>query len=199
MARTVDERRRAELLETIVDYVVANGLGDLQLRPLAKAVGSSPRVLLYYYTSKEDLIVEVLARVGVRQRELFETLPRNAETYADAVGGLWKMLSAPNNENVFRLFFEIYGLALADRTRFPDFFARAVGGWLAYIEAPLLRDGYPAAEARAIATVMLAGFRGFLLDLLATRERKRLDRAVEIWIASLDAIPPPSKAKKSAN
>ena len=48
-------------------------------------------------------------------------------------------------------------------------------------------------DARAIATVLLAGYRGFLLDLCATRDRKRINRAVDVWIAALDAIPPPEE------
>jgi len=79
---------------------------------------------------------------------------------------------------------------LQDRDRFPDFVERAVEGWLSYLERPALRDGYSHIDARAIATVLLAGYRGFLLDLCATRERKRLARAVDLWILALDAIPP---------
>ncbi len=99
-------------------------------------------------------------------------------------------MSSPKNEGLFRLFFEIYGLALQDRNRFPGFLERAVEVWLLYLERPALRDGYSRADARAIATVLLAGYRGFLLDLCATRERKRLARAVDLWILALDAIAP---------
>ena len=94
MARSADERRAA-LLDRITDYVAANGLSDLSLRPLADAVESSPRVLLYYFVSKEDLIGEVLARLRARQRDVFATLPRNAATYADTVRAAWKLMSAP--------------------------------------------------------------------------------------------------------
>jgi AcrR family transcriptional regulator len=192
VARTVDERHRGDLLERIVDYVTANGLADLSLRPLAEAVATSPRVLLYYFRSKEELIAEVLGRARLRQRELFaSSLPRNPQSYAETIRAAWALMSAPQNEPVFRLFFEVYGLALQDRTRFAAFLHAAVDDWLAYLEAPALRDGYAEADARAIATVMLAGFRGFLLDLCATRERDRLAAAVELWIVTLDAIPPP--------
>ena len=51
MTRTADAQRRAELLDAIEAYVFANGLSDLSLRPLAAAVGSRPRVLLYYFGS----------------------------------------------------------------------------------------------------------------------------------------------------
>ncbi len=193
MSRTVDERRRAELLERVLDYVAANGVTDLQLRPLAKAVGLSARALLYYFESKEALTVEVLARAGARQRKLFDRLPRNADSYAETVGAAWAVMSAPKNQSIFRLFFEVYGLALQNRTRFPGFFERAVDGWLAYLEAPALRSGYAKHDARAIATVLLGGYRGFLLDLCATGDRKRLARAVEVWIVALDAIPRPEQ------
>ncbi len=192
MSRTVDERRRAELLERILSYVAENGVTELQLRPLATAIGLSPRALLYYFNSKEALIIEVLARAGRYQRELFDRLPRNADSYAETVSAAWAVMSAPKNQPIFRLFFETYGLALQNRTRFPHFLERAVGGWLAYLEAPALRSGYGRADARAIATVLLGGYRGFLLDLCATGERKRVARAVELWILALDGIPGPA-------
>ncbi len=190
MSRTVDERLRIDLLERIVEYVWENGISDLQLRPLAEAVESSPRGLLYHFGSKEALVTAVLERASIRQRTIFETLPRNPDSYAETVRAAWSVMSRPQNEGLFRLFFEIYGLALQDCGRFPDFLERAVEGWLSYLERPALRDGYSHADARAIATVLLAGYRGFLLDLCATRERKRLARAVDLWILALDAIPP---------
>jgi len=193
MARTADEQKRVDLLERIVDYVMANGLSDLSLRPLADAVGTSPRVLLYYFTSKEELIAGIMDGARERQRAIFSTLPRNAQTYADTVRAAWDAMSAPRHEPVFRLFFEVYGLALQDPKRFPGFLKRAVEDWLDYLEPSALRDGHTARDARAIATVLLAGYRGFLLDLCATRDRKRISRAVEVWIAALDAIPSPNE------
>src|SRR5579884_4507362 len=134
MARGAD-LRRAELLERITDYVAENGLADLSLRPLADAVESSPRVLLYYFTSKENLIGEVLARLRARQRMVFDTLPRDAASYAVTVRGAWKLMSAPEHERVFRLFFEVYGLALQDPERYSEFLRGAVDDWIAYIAA----------------------------------------------------------------
>lgn len=193
MARTADEQKRVDLLERIVDYVMANGLSDLSLRPLANAVGTSPRVLLYYFTSKEALIAGIMDGARERQRAIFSTLPRNAETYADTVRAAWDAMSTPRHEPVFRLFFEVYGLALQDPKRFPGFLKRAVEDWLDYLEPSALRDGHTPRDARAIATVLLAGYRGFLLDLCATRDRNRISRAVELWIAALDGIPSPKE------
>ena len=123
-----------------------------------------------------------------RQRAIFSTLPRNAQTYAETVRAAWDAMSAPRHEPVFRLFFEVYGLALQDPKRFPDFLKRAVEDWLDYLEPSALRDGIAARCARDRDRAPRR-YRGFLLDLCATRDRKRISRAVEPWIAALDGIP----------
>jgi AcrR family transcriptional regulator len=197
MARTADDQRRVDLLERILDYVMENGLSDLSLRPLAEAVDSSPRVLLYYFGSKERLVTEVLVAAGARQRTIFDGLPRDATSYRETVSAAWRAMSAPEHEAVFRLFFEVYGLSLQNPKRFPGFLQRAVDVWLDYLQPSALRDGYSKADARAIATVILAGYRGFLLDLCTTRDRRRIDRAVDIWIAALDRIPAPKELPRA--
>ena len=197
MTRQADEGHREALLDRIVDYVHAHGVADLSLRPLSKAVGASPRVLLYYFTSKDDLVLEVVARARERQRRLFERLKeQQAETALDACRAVWDVMSAPKSEPAFRLFFEIYGLALRDPKRYADFLRSAVGDWLAYIERSFLRMGHAPQDARAIATVVLAGYRGFMLDLCATHDRRRIDRAVDMWLATLEALPRPRALRK---
>ncbi|HTX58570.1 MAG TPA: TetR/AcrR family transcriptional regulator [Verrucomicrobiae bacterium] len=185
MTRTADERRRGELLEQILDYACRHGLGGLSLRPLAKAVGSSPRVLLYYFGSKEALVVAVIERARVRQRERIAGLKIASALPARELCSLcWRLLSDLQNEPLFRLWFEVFGLALQDRDRFPGFLDRAVNDWLDFLAGPA--EGAPQWQARAWATMVLAGFRGFLLDLCATGDRARVDAAVELWLDAMD-------------
>jgi len=58
----VPDGRKEELLELAYAYVREHGLAQLSLRPLAAATGSSPRVLLFLFGSKEGLIRALLAR-----------------------------------------------------------------------------------------------------------------------------------------
>jgi AcrR family transcriptional regulator len=188
MSRTPDEKRRAELLERIVDYVYRHGVSQLSLRPLGEAVGCSPRLLLYFFQSKEQLVTEVLAAAGMRQRALVSRLRmEHLATPAQACKEIWRSISDPQSEPLFRLFFELYGLALQDRRKYASFLKRVVGDWLAFIAQPMIAAGWKPADAQAFATVILAGFRGFLLDLCATRDRKRVDRAVELWLDMISA------------
>ncbi|HEY1653575.1 MAG TPA: TetR/AcrR family transcriptional regulator [Candidatus Tumulicola sp.] len=187
MSRTADEAHRLALLEKAVDYVCRHGLADLSLRPLAKAIGSSPRVLLYYFGSKDELVVEIIRRGRARQRETMAHLKFSATlSPREATRMLWRHWSSPQWEPLMRLFFEVYGLALQDRSRFPGFLEGAVEEWLAALESCSTLPGYDRADARAFATMMIAGFRGFLLDLCATHDRARIDAAVDLWLRLLD-------------
>jgi AcrR family transcriptional regulator len=190
MSRTADDRRRSELLDAAVDYVCKYGVADLSLRPLAKSLDSSPRVLLYYFRSKEDLVTEILERAGNRQRVLFEKLRTRHLGSVESCREIWRIMSEPSAEPIFRLWFEVYGLALQDRKRFARFIKRVVEPWIEFISAPLVAAGAAKDDARAYATIVLAGFRGFLLDLCATRDPDRIDRAIELWFDMLASAGP---------
>jgi AcrR family transcriptional regulator len=190
VARTANLERPEELLDEIVDHLIAHGVSELSLRPLAKAVGSSPRVLLYYFGSKEDLVVKALARLRERQRGTYAQMKAaHFATPEEACRAIWKQMSAPQSEPLFRMFFEAYAMALRYPRRFSEFLRTAIEDWLSFLASPLVRNGCSESGARSYATVVVAGFRGFMLDLCASRDRARVDRAVELWLKALNAIP----------
>jgi AcrR family transcriptional regulator len=172
--------RRAKLLDEVADYILSNGLAGLSLRPLAAAIDTSPRMLLYFFGSKERLIAQALARIRTREQLDFRRAVSRSSS-ADREGLLlreWKSWSSPRREKYLRLFFEVYGLALQNRERFPGFLEGAVGEWL-----PLVERAFAVAVARehaqALATFALAAVRGLQLDLLATGQRSRIETAFE--------------------
>lgn len=190
MTRTANAKRPEELLEEVTAYLTRNGIAELSLRPLAKAVGSSPRVLLYYFGSKEELVVMALARMRERQRVTYERMKSLPfETPREACRIIWQHMSAPENEKLFRMSLEIFAMALRQPQKFAEYLRATIEDWLGFLSAPLEKKGYSKDEARAHATVVLSGFRGFMLDYCASRDRARLDRAVELWLHALDAIP----------
>lgn len=186
MTRIADPERPAELLEKILEYIVDHGLTGLSLRPLAKAIGSSPRVLLYYFGSKESLIAQVFAHLRGRQQAAIAHL--NEQTYVhptDACRAGWAMMSSPQFLPVYTLFFETYAYALRNRKQHEQFLRHAIEDWLRFIETPALAAGAPTKQARRYATIVLAGFRGFVMDLCATGDRERVDAAVSEWLETL--------------
>jgi AcrR family transcriptional regulator len=65
-AVTKPDTRRADIIERLTDHVLAEGLSAASLRPLAKAVGTSDRMLLYYFKDKSEIITAVLQLVSAR-------------------------------------------------------------------------------------------------------------------------------------
>lgn len=186
--RPPDEAHRTELLDKAVDYVCLHGLSQLSLRPLAKALGTSPRNLLYYFRSKDDLVVEIIRRGRARQQATMANLKLSADLPPGQVSRiLWRQWSDPKRLPLMRLFFEVYNLAISDPARFPGFAERAIEEWLTALEGCSTLPGFSRTDARALATVLIAGFRGFLLDLAATNDRARVDRAAELFFTLIDS------------
>jgi AcrR family transcriptional regulator len=187
--RTASLERPDELLDDVADYVAANGVAELSLRPLSKAVKSSPRVL-YYFGSKEDLVVKVLGRLRERQRVTYQHMKAlQYQTPGEACRAIWRHMSSPQNAQLFAISLEIFALALRQPQRFAEYLQGSIEDWLGFLAPPLRQKGHSESEARAYATVVVAGFRGFLLDYCATQDRERINRAVELWLQTLDAIP----------
>ena len=180
-----DSPRKRELLAAAYGYALANGLADFSLRPLAKAIGTSPRVLLFLFGSKDGLTRALLARA--REDELAALAALRADRpqagLADAGREVWAWLVAPPHRALLTLWLEGYARSLLGESGpWQRFGAQTVDDWLA-----LLADRQPAGTRRTEAaeadrTLLLAVLRGALLDVLATGDADRVTRAVERYL-----------------
>jgi len=185
MSRTPDDALREDLVERAFDYVCKHGLADLSLRPLADALGSSHSLLLYHFGSKDELIMKILDVGRRRQHAAIRELASTTDLSPATIGrALWRIYGSKRWEPLARLFFEVYALALQDRSRFPGFLTGAVDEWL-----DILASGRNDPQTRTTATIVLAAFRGFRLDLSAARDRERVDRAAEQFFDLIEAMP----------
>ncbi len=188
VSRPSDAGLRTALLASILDYVLLNGVADLSLRPLAAAVAASPRTLLYHFGSKDELVLAVLEEAARRQARLLEAwYERSAEHDARTLLlRAWQWLTAARHDRLLRLLFETYGLALQDRRRYGSFLRATSSGWTSPFARTLERQGFSHERAVALATLLVAVVRGLLLDVLATGDRTRVDRAFRSFIAAIE-------------
>jgi AcrR family transcriptional regulator len=186
---TSPSARETALLDLAWDYVLDNGVSDLSLRPLAAAIGSSPRVLLFLFGSKEELVRLLLARA--RREELESLAPRSTDGaglsgLATTIAAVWDWLSQPEHGALLRLWLEAYARSVTEPGGVWDDFARGtVEDWLGLLtraQPPAVRR---TARGRAERTLALAVLRGALIDLLATGDRHRVDVAVRSFAATL--------------
>jgi AcrR family transcriptional regulator len=175
---------RERLLAAAVDYAAEHGLADLSLRTLAAGLGTSHRMLIFHFGSKEGLLVEVVRAVEARQRELLEQLRVDPEL--DPLGQMqafWRHLTSPALAPYERLFFEVYAQGLLGKEPARRLLEDAVDAWLPQVAELLTSQGVPPAEARAEARLALAVTRGLLLDLLATGDAAGVDKAMARFTA----------------
>jgi AcrR family transcriptional regulator len=169
---------RDRLLAVAVDSARSGGIADLSLRELASAIGTSHRMLIYHFGSREGLLVAVAQAVEETERA---ALLDSITTTADARRA-WKRLSHPRLWPQERLFFELYSYALLGRPGTEGFLDGIVESWVAPIAAVWVEAGVDLKSARADARLGLAVVRGLLLDLLATGDRAGVDEAYERFL-----------------
>ena len=163
---------RDDLLERVLTEVAANGLADRSMREIATAVGSSHRMLLYHFGSRDGLVAAVVGATEARQREALRALAVEADSPADLVRRQWAMLSAPELRPFIRLFFE----TLATQARTPGDATDPTAPWLEAVhELGRVADGYDDADTR----LGIAVVRGLLIDVLATGDVEAATAALE--------------------
>jgi AcrR family transcriptional regulator len=174
--RTSQARER--LLAAAVHHALEAGIADLSLRQLAAAIGTSHRMLIYHFGSREGLLVAVAQAVEEQQRA---ALLESGITPQDARRS-WERLSDPALWPQERLFFELYTYALLGRPGTEGFLDGIVESGVAPVADALVKAGADERTARSDARLGVAVVRGLLLDLLATGDRAGVDEAYERFL-----------------
>jgi AcrR family transcriptional regulator len=145
-------------------------------------------MLLYHFGSKEELVVAVIEETRKRHADLLAAwYERSAEHDARTLLlRAWQWLNAPRHDRLLRLLFETYGLAIQDRKRYAAFLRSAVNDWIAPFARTLERQGFARERAGTLGTLLVAVVRGLLLDVLATGDRARVDRAFRSFINAIE-------------
>jgi AcrR family transcriptional regulator len=191
MARLVDFERRNALLDEVVVYLSEHGLANLSLRPLANDLGISVNSLVHHFGSKDDLVIAALRRSGRVQKEVEQRwLDRTTGmSQVDLLRAWWRWITAtPHNLAVVRL-----GIEAAAMEATLEGLPRQVGGeqlglWRTNIEARLVSEGVPHETAVIEASLTKAMFTGLVVDLLATGQKTRLTRALEVGLERLEQV-----------
>ena len=169
---------RERLLAAALGHALSAGIADLSLRELAAAIGTSHRMLIYHFGSREGLLVAVTQAVEETERAAL----LNSGTTPGDIWRSWERLSDPKLWPQERLFFELYSYALLGRPGTEGFLDGIVESWVAPIADALVQAGADEKTARADARLGVAVVRGLLLDLLATGDREGVNEAYQRFL-----------------
>lgn len=179
---------KQQLLERALGYLAEHGIGDISLRELAAALGTSHRMLIYHFGSKEGLFVAIVQEAENRQRRLLASSFGTEDLdLADLARRTWRQLRAPELAPLIRLFFELYVQALQGRDYAQPILAGFPDSWVEPMLPALIARGLTESQARAETRLGIAVIRGLLLDVLATGDVAGADAAHEAYVDALIA------------
>jgi AcrR family transcriptional regulator len=171
---------RADLLARIMEFAQRQGLADRSLREIATGAGTSHRMLLYHFGSREGLLAAVVGAMEARQRAAMTALAETATSPAELMSGLWQQVSSPEARPFVRLFFEVFALATRGEPGAGPVLPGLTSAWLEDATAAAERLGVepdPAALRLGVAVS-----RGLLLDLLAGATLEEVTAAHDLFV-----------------
>jgi len=169
-----------DLLDQCADHALTHGLPD-GLEPFAQATGTSPRMLLYHFGTRDELFRAVLRRAREIHLASFGELLRvvPGESYTATLAAAWVGMTEPEGRSFVRMFTQLP--EQRENLLWPSFRARATTDWL-----PLLAQGLSTIDPPPSATLVLAVIRGSIMDLDATADYRRVDQAFAAFLRSID-------------
>jgi len=169
--------RREELAEAATDYALEHGLVGLSLRPMAAAIGTSDRMLLYHFTDKDDLVATLLRVSNDRSVDYVRSLPPSSDVRAGVLT-LWRAVTSPALDRCQRLYVEAAALGLLGKEPYASVVREANAVWVAALAAHLVASGMPADRADRAVVLVDAAFIGFQLDLPLDPDLAAVEQAV---------------------
>ena len=184
MGRRPQPDIRERLLDACTDHALAHGLPD-RLGPLVTASGTSARMLLYHFGTRDAVLRAVLEHARQRQLDSFGGLlrARPDEAYTVTLGRAWSSITGADGQPYLRMFSQLHGSTV--QQLWPGFRRAATTDWLGPLE-----DGLRSAGRPELATLVLAVIRGLLMDLDATGDSARADRAFHDFLGLVGADRP---------
>ncbi len=164
---------QAKLLAPMGQFVLANGLQNASLRPLAKAAGTSDRMLIYHFGSKDALLAAIMRCIADQMTAGLTATFAGQErmTAADLLRRVWEIAQTPATRPVMRVWLELTSMAARDGGATQDIAMGIADGFLAWTQVHL--------KDPELASLVLTHFEG----LLVMQEAGRADIAEQSVVA----------------
>ncbi|WP_432180444.1 TetR/AcrR family transcriptional regulator [Streptomyces sp. NBC_00063] len=192
MPRPPDPAKRQILLDQIREYVLRHGLAGLSLRPLARELGTSDRMLLYYFGTKERMVAEALTVDEARPLPLIRDLldaagpPKNPAALRSFLEEIWRRFRAPAVRRTFPLYLELMAANVLHPGQYEPVTRDALREWTELFTAVFADWGMPASRAHTEAILVVDATFGLLMAPLANGRENQADAAFHMLLDRLE-------------
>jgi AcrR family transcriptional regulator len=182
--------RHDDLLDRVTDYVLEHGLIGLTLRPLAAAIGTSDRMLIYHFGSRDALVSAVVARSTERAITEVDALPA-ARTIRSAVMQLWAAYRTEPLNSCLDVYCQAAATGLIGQEPYRSDARASNERWDVALRDYFVRSGAPTGRVTRVVTLVDSALFGFHLDL-ATDRPEELARGIEDLGRAVEALAGPA-------
>ncbi len=176
---------RENLLEAAILYIANHGLSDMSLRELASEIGTSHRMIIYHFGSRQGLVAAIVESMERQQRDALAQIAQNNTTTRDVIEAQWAHLSDPAMRPFVCLFFEVLSLALHERPGTESFVASMTTPWLDLGDKIVQQLGLQ--TRRDDVRLGVAVVRGLLIEVAATGDLAAPTASLNRFLDLLDA------------
>lgn len=196
----MDHAKREELLEAAGLILARTGVVDTSLRELAAQMGTSARMLVYYFGSKEQLILDVLhrqQRAAIPKTDEME-LPVSLAAHREWCFQDWFECTRGERHNNLRVVLQVFGAACGIDSPYREYTWETLSLLTRNSRARLEALGMPAHVAETRSRIALAAFQGFIIEYFTSDDQSYVDDTFTRFVDEflLAPFPPPSRPRR---
>jgi AcrR family transcriptional regulator len=186
--------RKVELLDASLRYLVEHGLANTSLRPMAAALGTSPRILMFHFKSKEGLLQDVFEELNSRLEASLRTMASTGfdPSRVPPLKRFWQWATSKENFPCFRLLYEAQIVALQNPKEYGRYLQKASYDW----QAAAFDLMSPSLKSKAMASLCIAVFDGLMIERMSGGDMPRLTESLDLFIAMAGEGSPADKSRR---
>ncbi|WP_231965565.1 MULTISPECIES: TetR/AcrR family transcriptional regulator [Mycobacteriaceae] len=177
MPRPIDHAKREALLAAAGVVLARTGVVDTSLRTLAAEMGTSARMLVYYFGSKEQLILEVMIRqqrAAIPETDDLE-LPVSIEAHRQWCFEDWHACTRGERRDTLRVVLQVFGAACGLDSPYREYTWDTLSLLTRNSQARLEALGMPTHVAETRSRIALAAFQGFIIEYFTADDPAHVD------------------------
>jgi AcrR family transcriptional regulator len=180
MNRPLEPQKKADLLEQCLAATIELGTFDFSINEIAKHVGTSGRMLVYHFGSKQELDRQIVGQLEERIREKMwsfqDTIDPESISQLDFLIKMWEHFTSPEMSGLSSLTMELNQRAIQGDRETRIFLELESQKWIAALATQFGED---------VAGTLFHLFQGAILDFNTTGNTERGKKTIETFVLSL--------------
>ena len=176
---------RERILDAALEVIKAEGYAGTSLAKVGARAGESKGLVAYHYGSKHGLVAEVARSVAETITDVVLTELDKVDDVEGIIGatadGVDRVLD--DDVRLARVYFDLAAVSVVDPA-IRSAIAEINEGWRAVLIERLTAAGLPAAKARVLTVMVIAGIQGLALERIERGKTAELRRARNMFVRS---------------